>query len=54
MATLYSLQKFHQLPAKFAGVIVDIRTTNKLPVTPFVAYVGLSCSRGRETSEIIA
>jgi hypothetical protein len=30
---------FHPFHSEFAGVIVDIGTMNKFPVTPFVAYV---------------
>jgi len=44
---------FHPFHSEFAGVIVDIRMTKKLSVTPFAAYVALSYSRGRETVRLL-
>jgi hypothetical protein len=34
-------------------VIIDIGTTKRFPITPFAAYVVLSCSRGRETVQLL-
>ena len=34
-------------------VLINIRTTQRFPVTPFVAYVALSRSRGRDTIRLL-
>ena len=35
------------------NIIVDVGTTNNFPVTPFLAYVALSQSRGRDTIRLL-
>ena len=35
------------------NIIVDVGTTNNFPVTPFLTYVALSQSRGRDTIRLL-